>query len=143
MKKNIFLNIEKQFRESVEMILSGSSIIAVYIFGSILRDPSKKEADIDIAFLLDEKAYKSDPVKSIAPAYLAAARAGIGLDRKTDVTILNGASLEMAYEIISSGSCILETDSEKRMAHEIAIRGMFFDFKPFLDQIRSNCIKAI
>jgi len=143
MKKNIFLNIEKQFRESVEMILSSSSIIAVYIFGSILRDPSKKEADIDIAFLLDEKAYKADPVKSIAPAYLAAAQAGLALNRKTDVTILNGASLEMAYEIISSGSCILETDSEKRIVYEIAIRGMFFDFKPFLDQIRSNCIKAI
>jgi hypothetical protein len=65
------------------------------------------------------------------------------LDRKTDVTILNSASLEIAYEILTSGRCILETNSEKRLEYEIAVRGMYFDFKPFLDKIRTDCIKAL
>lgn len=79
----------------------------------------------------------------MAPAYLAVTRAGMALEKKTDVSILNSASLEMAYEVVASGRCILETDSEKRLNYEIAIRGMYFDFKPFLDQLRTNCINAL
>ena len=143
MNKYIPANIHRHIDDSFEMVLDGSSIIAVYVFGSILTGHSKKESDIDIATLLDEKFYKADPLASIAPVYLAATRAGMALDRKTDVTILNSASLEIAYEILTSGFCILETNSEKRLEYEIAVRGMYFDFKPFLDKIRTDCIKAL
>jgi hypothetical protein len=89
------------------------------------------------------KSYKADSVAAIAPVYLAATRAGMALDRETDVTILNGASLEIAYEILTSGHCILETDPGKRLEYEIAVKGMYFDFKPFLDKLRKDCIKAL
>jgi len=51
----------------------------------------------------DESVYKDDPVASLAPAYLAATRAALDLECETDITILNTASLEMAYIIITSG----------------------------------------
>ncbi len=78
------------------------SIVAIYLFGSFLRGETEKSSDIDLAFLLDEKAYKSDPIIAMSPAHLIAAKVGMQLDRETDVTILNSASLEMAYEVVTS-----------------------------------------
>jgi len=133
------LKIRKHFKE----ILSESAIIAIYLFGSSVKRHEKDPADIDIALLLDESAYKDDPVASLAPAYMAATRAALDLECETDITILNTASLEMAYTIITSGVCLVETDREKRLGFEIALKGMYFDFKPFLDQLRSECINAL
>ena len=143
MSNPLIMDIRKQLCKSVASVLPGSSIIAVYVFGSALKKSLRKDSDIDIAFLLDEKAYKAEPVRAIAPAYLAATEAGRVLDRKTDVLILNGASLEIAYEIITTGECVFETDVEKRLNYEIALKGMYFDFRPFLDELRSNCIKGL
>ncbi len=130
-------------RKCFEAILSNSTVIAVYIFGSQVKNHSKETSDIDIAVLFDETAYKNDPIGTSAPAYLAATRAGLATSFKTDVTILNTASLEIAYEVITSGICLVETDGEKRITYEIAIKGLYFDFKPFLEGIRSECIASL
>jgi predicted nucleotidyltransferase len=135
--------IQQKIRESFEAILSSSAIIAVYIFGSYVKSRERNSSDIDIALLLDEKSYKGDPITASAPAYLAATRVGLAIECETDITILNTASLEMAYEVITSGICLVETDREKRIAYEIALRGMYFDFKPFLEEIRSECINTL
>ena len=105
------LKIRKHFKKN----LSESAIIAIYLFGSSVKRHEKVPADIDIALLLDESVYKDDPVASLAPAYLAATRAALDLECETDITILNTASLEMAYIIITSGVCLVETDREKRL----------------------------
>ena len=54
---------------------------------------------MDLAFLLDAEHYGTDPLKTTAPAYLAAADLGMSLGLKTDVTILNAASLEIATKL--------------------------------------------
>jgi len=130
-------------RKCFEAILSNSKVIAVYIFGSQVKSHSKDTSDIDIAVLFDETAYKNDPISTSALAYLAATRAGLATAFKTDVTILNTASLEIAYEVITSGICLVETDEEKRITYEIAIKGLYFDFKPFLEGIRSERIASL
>jgi len=135
--------ILKNARKSFEAVLPDSAIIAVYIFGSQVKGPVQNASDIDIAVLFDETAYKNDPIGTSAPAYLAATRTGLATASKTDVTILNTASLEIAYEVITSGICLVQTDGEKRIAYEIALRGMYFDFKPFLEKIRSECITSL
>lgn len=135
--------IKQKIRESFEAILSSSAIIAVYIFGSYVKSRERNTSDIDIALLFDEKSYKGDPITASAPAYLAATRVGLAIECETDITILNTASLEMAYEVITSGICLVETDREKRIAYEIALKGMYFDFKPFLEEIRSECINTL
>ena len=116
------------------------SIVAIYLFGSFLRGETGKGSDIDLAFLLDEKAYKSDPIIAMSPAHLIAAKVGMQLDRETDVTILNSASLEMAYEVVTSGKCLFELDPDLRMEYEIKIKGMYFDFRPFLEELRAKSL---
>ena len=98
---------------------------------------------MDLAFLLDEGAYRDDPLAAVAPAYLAAANLGMFMGTDTDVTILNSASLEIAYEVVTTGERLLAYNADKALDYEFALRGMYFEFKPFLDELRSNCISNL
>ena len=119
------------------------SIVAIYLFGSFLRGETEKSSDIDLAFLLDEKAYKSDPIIAMSPAHLIAAQVGMKFDRQTDVMILNSASLELAYEVITTGKRIYEIDPDLRIEYEIKIKGMYFDFRPFLEKLRAGSLAQL
>jgi len=119
------------------------SIIAVYLFGSCVKDGIEKASDIDLAFLLDEQAYKTDPINAMYPTHLIAAGIGTKFDKETDVTILNSSSLEIAYEIMVTGKCVYESDPELRLDYEIKIRGMYFDFKPFIAELRLNSLAKL
>jgi predicted nucleotidyltransferase len=137
---NSATGIIKGLRKAIDMTDSQCVIAAVYLFGSFLRGGLRIDSDIDLAFLLDEKAYKSDPIIAMSPAHLIAAKVGMQLDRETDVTILNSASLEMAYEVVTSGKCLFELDLDLRMEYEIKIKGMYFDFRPFLEELRAKSL---
>lgn len=144
MKKDIISRIQERLQIILrEANKANSAITGVYIFGSTVTGQARTTSDVDLAFLLHEDAYKADPLVASAPCYLAATRLGMEFGKKTDVTILNAASLEMAYEIVTSGLCLLAPDPEKRLEYEAALRGMYFDFKPFLDEIRSNSLSQL
>lgn len=68
-------------------VMPSSAIVAVYLFGSQLHADCKKTSDIDIAVLFDEGAYKADPIRTSAPAYMAAAQTGLAAGCETDVTL--------------------------------------------------------
>ncbi len=77
---------------------------------------------------------------TMSPAHLIAAEVGMGFNIETDVTILNSASLEIAYEVITSGKCVYESELDLRLEYEIKIKGMYFDFKPFLEELRAKSL---
>ncbi|MFH1985719.1 MAG: nucleotidyltransferase domain-containing protein [Pseudomonadota bacterium] len=124
-----------------EAIKRDDQIVATYLFGSSASGTHKQSSDVDLAFLVDERVYASDPVVAISPAYSVATKIAMSLDKETDVTILNGASIEMAYEVISSGRCLYEIDQDQRLAYESKIRGLYFDFMPFIEKLRSERIR--
>ena len=142
--KDILSKIINELKISLKEVDPGNRIIlAVYLFGSNVDLGAGSDSDLDLAFLLNEKSYRNDPLSTVVPAYLAATSLAMSLGRETDVTILNSASLEIAYEVVSMGRCLLENETDKRMEYEIALRGMYFDFKPFLEELRFNCISNL
>ena len=110
--------------------------LVVYVFGSFARNQERAKSDIDLAFLVDPARYRMDAFEATAPAHMVAGKVGMKLDRLLDVTILNSASLEIAYEIITTGHLLFESDLELRLQYEIKIKGMYFDFQPFLSELR-------
>jgi len=136
-------NIVTFLRKQIAEIRGETPIVSGYLFGSILKGNAGKTSDIDLAFLLDEKAYKSDAIIAMLPAHLIAARVGMEFNRQTDVMILNSASLEIAYEVVTTGKCFFELDPDMRMEYELKIKGMYFDFKPFLEDLRSKRLARI
>jgi len=124
--------------------ISGSSdakesVLAIYIYGSVLHpDKFKHYSDIDLAFLLNQSLYKQDPLLCSGPAYMVSTDIGLKLDRQTDVIILNSASIESAYQVVTTGIVIYEADRENRLEYETAVRGLYFDFNPFLQKLRNQ-----
>lgn len=111
-------------------------LLVVYVFGSFARNQERAKSDIDLAFLVDQARYRTDAFEATAPVHMVAGKMGMKLDRLVDVTILNSASLEIAYEIITTGHLLFESDLELRLQYEIKIKGMYFDFQPFLSELR-------
>jgi hypothetical protein len=87
--------------------------------------------------------YKEDLLLACSSSYLLATEIGLMSDRQTDVTILNSASLETAYQIIVTGTLIYECDNNLRIEYEIALKGLYFDCKPFLNTLRSQHISRL
>lgn len=119
------------------------TIIAIYLFGSIRANNYRSDSDIDLAFLLDAENSRPDTLADLTPVYLIATRVGMEFDRATDVVVLNTASLETAYQVVTEGKCIIDIDEDQRVAYESTLKGMYFDFRPFLDQVRSKLIAQI
>jgi len=140
---DIFSIIAGILRKQIAEGQSRTFIVAVYLFGSCLGSDRREASDIDLAFLLDEESYKSDPIEAMSPAHLIAAHVGVKFDKETDVTILNSSSLEIIYEVITSGKCLFELDSDLRMEYELKIKGMYFDFRPFLEELRAKSLAQL
>jgi len=111
---------------------------AIYVFGSYARGEEREKSDIDLAFLVDREAYRKDAFEATAPAHMIAGKMAMKLDRVVDVTILNSASLEIAYEVVTGGECLFERDPEFRIEYELKIRGQHFDFRPFISELRAE-----
>lgn len=126
-----------------ETLADDSSVLVVYLFGSCARKSAAEESDLDLAFLVDHKVYNSNPSKAVSPAFMIATRIGMKFGKETDVSILNGGSVEMAYEVVTTGRCIYEADPDTRLEYEAKVRGMYFDFKPFLTELRSRCLASV
>lgn len=136
-------HIQKLKEQLEKAIQLKDRVVAVYLFGSFLKRTPKGTSDVDLAFLVDEKHYVADPVMATSPVYIIAARVGMALDMETDVTILNSSSLEIAYEVITTGRCLHKADNDRSLEYECKIRGMYFDFKPFIMELRSNRLNRI
>jgi predicted nucleotidyltransferase len=128
----------------INTYISGSpearrSIKAVYLYGSVLhKERFRHNSDIDLAFLLDRSLYHEDPLIYSGPAYMAATEVSMMLNRKTDVIILNSASIETAYCAITTGTPIYDANQDDRVEYEAYLKGLYFDFRPFLEALRNR-----
>ncbi|MFO7912677.1 MAG: nucleotidyltransferase domain-containing protein [Desulfotignum sp.] len=139
-KSALLQEIEKRINAYIsDSIEAKQSITIVYLYGSVLHpEKFRHKSDIDLAFLLDPSLYKKDPLIYSTPAYMAATEIGLMANRQTDVNILNAASIETAYQAITTGIVLYETDHENRLEYESLVRGLYFDFKPFLQNLRAK-----
>jgi len=126
-----------------DIVVQKPEIVAVYLFGSFARDKTRRGSDIDLAFLFDRAFYKNDPYKAFAIAQMTGAEIGEVIGKAVDVSILNGASLFFSYEVISTGFCLYERDYRERIRYEIAIKGQYYDFKPFIMKLRHKKMEYI
>ena len=111
---------------------------AIYVFGSYARKQERAKSDIDLAFLVDPERYRIDAFDATVPAHMIAGKMGMKLDRVVDVTILNSASVEIAYEVVTNCKCLFELDPELRLEYELKARGMYYDFQPFISELRAE-----
>jgi len=115
----------------------------IYLFGSYAMDNVGPRSDIDLAFLFHENMYRRDPFETAGSAHMLAAHLADLYNVETDAVVLNSASIEIAYRVVTTGICVYESDVDQRFEYEAKVRGLYYDFKPFLVELRTGQIQAL
>ena len=118
-------------------------IIAIYLFGSFAKGAVRKQSDIDLAFVFNEKFYKEDPFRALQKAELFSLEISRQLRKTVDVVILNSTSLIFAYHVLRKGVCLYESTTVNRILYEIAIQNKYEDFMPFINELRDSKRKKL
>lgn len=127
----------------VQKSLLNEHLIAVYLFGSLVKGKEKIKSDIDLAFVFDDTFYKTDPFTALQEAEILAVEMGKEIQRVVDVVVLNGASLSFAYHTLKEGKCIYEGNTSVRILYEVALDNKYHDFMPFIKELREAKRRAL
>lgn len=113
-------------------------VVAIYLFGSFAEGAGKTDSDIDLAFVFNERFYKTDPFVALQQAELLSIKISEKIKKPIDVALINGCSLSFAYHILKKGICIYEKNPAKRILYEVTLDSKYTDFKLFIEELRES-----
>jgi len=120
-----------QMQKIARFFKKRSDITAVYLFGSLATNTASALSDIDLAIL-----YKTDPadITETRIDLITTISKILGTDN-VDIQVLHSAmSLPLAEQILKYGRILVDSDPDKRISFENKMRGLVFDFEPYLIQ---------
>ena len=124
--------------EQLQEILSFyPEIIAVYLFGSYLKD-TEQARDIDLAVLTSQITGTVNLYMELYPRL-----AEIFSPLEVDLLFLQNATLPVTFEVIYTGKVVYCSDDDKRTDYEYVISGRYMDFKYHLDIGQKELYEAI
>lgn len=132
------LNSEALSRRLSSYFSKYEEVDVAYLFGSVARGDFTEESDLDFAVLLSRGF--SDPYDLVRLISDLAEALGVN-DEKINLVVLNDASLELAYKVVSEGVILYERDVEKRVDFEVKTLKFYLDFKPVLEQTRKSSVE--
>jgi len=115
-----------------------NEVVVAYLFGSRSRGDFTEDSDVDFAVLLSESF--QDPYDLVRLIGELAATFEV-TDEKINLIVLNDASLELSFKVVSEGKVVFERDREKRVEFEAHVLKSYMDFKPVLDSMRKSLIE--
>lgn len=117
-------------------------VVAIYIYGSILRGNLRFESDIDVAFL---PSYKIDDMKALEliseiESIFTKIFKKQGIINEVSVLNMRGkfVSIELLFNIIRTGVCIYEKSKDEHLEFKNFVMAEYLDFKPFLEKLRAQ-----
>ena len=116
-----------------------SEVIAVYLFGSQVKNKTDRSSDVDIGILLDTNDRAAETEKR--NQYLVDL-ANI-LRKEIHPIILNYAAEELMRQIFLKGKCILVRDPEKLSLFKMTMYARIADFGYYRDQMQAGLIRNI
>ncbi len=137
--KNIVKNLN-HLKEMGNSLPEG--LVAIYLYGSSMTGRLRVESDIDIAILPsyqtsgDERLILISKVESIIAKLLGEK----GIRREISIVNLRDKflSLTLQYKIITEGLLLYEKEPTERVEFENAVKREYFDFAPYLSQLRKR-----
>jgi predicted nucleotidyltransferase len=109
----------------------------VYLFGSQVEGDLGPMSDCDVGVFLDPAADGEDLRARVAHEI------SIALDAdRTDVVMLNGAPIELAYAVIARGELLYERDVATRVEYEAKVLSLYGDYLPVLREQRESVLRG-
>lgn len=118
-------------------------VAAAYLFGSLAVGRANRLSDVDVAVLLAaglaaEAAVERQLELSVALNAFA--------NCEVQVTLLNIASPQLAYQVVRDGRLLVQRDPQARIAFEVRAMKQYFDLQPMLaayDQALARRIQEV
>lgn len=133
--KNIANNKE------LEVVFKGNGVIFAYLFGSQVNGGFGKNSDIDIAVMLPSASSKEERFETRLKLMSEISKI---FKKDSDVIILNDTrSLFFKYVIMKEGRVIYQESEASEADFESKTLGMYFDFRPFLENYNKTYVKRI
>jgi hypothetical protein len=126
--------------ESIKKLLEDAGTRLGYLFGSAARGFERRDSDLDVAILLDEKV----PEHRFGEIRLRLLTHLVGLTHTNDVdlVILNIAPPLLAFEVISSGRLFLGSEPD-RVRFEVRSIKHYIDTRPLRDRSAASLMERI
>lgn len=119
-----------------------SGLIALYLYGSILKGRLRGDSDIDIAMLADHRIAPEERLRLIAEVEAIFGKLLRAMGFSQDISVLDMrapyVSIELLYKIIIEGLCIYERSHDERLEYEATVKAEYFDFMPFIMALRKK-----
>ncbi|MEM3587467.1 MAG: nucleotidyltransferase domain-containing protein [Candidatus Jordarchaeaceae archaeon] len=111
-----------------------SNAVAAYIFGSRARGDFREDSDWDIGVLISREFTANGFLD-----FLEELREVLQVDfEKVNLVILNGADIDLAFQALSEGKLIYESNRDLRSDLEVSIIKRYIDVKPLLELRRKR-----
>ncbi len=112
--------------------MQAADVVAAYLFGSVARDETRADSDIDIAVLLATSPAKTIDHPSVGLSVELEARFG----RPVQVVVLNDAPPDLVHRVLRDGRLLVDHDPSRRIRFEVKLRNEYFDLLPVLRRYR-------
>ena len=134
--------LAKELRRFFEETLP-KGVVSAYLFGSYSEARSHRESDVDVAVLLDRRAFGTNRERFEERVRLIGA-VGTALGRNdVDLVILNDVPPELGTRIVTRGSRLFCSDPEVDHAFVRDVQLRAADLAPFLRRMRAIKLEAI
>jgi predicted nucleotidyltransferase len=125
-------------RESMPDILQHvPEITLVYLFGSQVDGYVGPLSDYDLGVLVDQP--ESAPYVRSRLAFELGRRIAT---TKIDILMLNRASIDLAFAVISRGKLLYQRGDAERIEYEAKVMGLYFDYLPVLRSQRDDILRG-
>lgn len=127
-------------KEKLFKLFKKNNLLAVYLFGSRADGTASENSDFDFGLLIEH----TDGLDKASLLQLELEEeASMILEQKVDSILLNTATIEQRFFIISRGVLIYCINDDKRTDFEDTFIRDYLDFKPFSDQFRHEVREAM
>ena len=118
-------------------------VASVYLFGSSARGARHRESDLDVAVLLDEKAYPTRGHRGDIRVRLSAELVAASGSNEVDLLILNDLPPVFARSIVLQGLRLLRLDPQLDHAFVRDVQLRAADLEPFLARTRRTKLERL
>ena len=113
-----------------DYFLKQPSVLAVYLYGSQATGLAKKDSDIDLAILFDEK--KGPDTFALRGQFDIELESLLSID--VDIQDLSDCHLSFAHRVLAEGKLLYKKEGVDLTDFQVRTVQKYFDLKPTLDQ---------
>ncbi len=114
-------------------------VLAVYIFGSYVKNRENRDSDIDLAVLIDHQSISrsSEIIKEYTVGLARAVR------KDFHIVVMNRAGEELLAQIFKNGSCILNRNESVNSTFKMIKYAMIAEFSYYRDLMKKGFLRQL